>query len=536
MRVPLVIPAGINTDDTTFSVGDGAWADVDKVRFWRGKAQTIGGWERFSGESLSGPCRGIHAYTDLTANLIVGFGTPTSLELSYGGQLSDITPIEFVAGNIDGTGGQGYGTGTYSTGEYSEPSTVDYFPLTWSLSSYGTALVANPRNQTIFVYPAGTVGPAVPLVNAPENVTYTLVVPQRQVMAFGCNEEVSGNFNPLAIRFCDIENPTVWTTAPDNNAGEVILEGGGRIVGARLIGDLVYVWTDSNLFRGQFLGNPDQTWRFDRVGEHCGLIGPNAAVVVSQVAYWMSPEVQFFQCSLGGAPQLIQSPLQAEVKANLPAIQTDKVFASSCSQFGEVRWDYPDISGRSLDEIALSVDGVVDLDVGDEESLTAYPAIAAGVENNRYIAASVLDGAWSRGHMSRTSMLDAGPGAYPIGTDYFGNIYLHERGQSADGDVMEWSMESADQYITDASQFLMLKGIWPDFESQVGAINLEVVTRKYPQADEKTHGPYVLTPGKAKKDFRATGRVARIKLSGSSAPTFVRVGKPEFESEGTGFQ
>ena len=97
-------------------------------------------------------------------------------------------------------------------------------------------------------------------------------------------------------------------------------------------------------------------------------------------------------------------------------------------------------------------------------------------------------------------------------------------------------METADQYISDASQFLMLKGIWPDFEGQVGPVNLTVITRKYPQATEVEHGPYVLTPGRPKKDFRATGRVARIKLSASSSPSFVRVGKPEFEAEGAGFQ
>ena len=82
----------------------------------------------------------------------------------------------------------------------------------------------------------------------------------------------------------------------------------------------------------------------------------------------------------------------------------------------------------------------------------------------------------------------------------------------------------------------MLKGIWPDFEGQVGPVNLTVITRKYPQATEVEHGPYVLTPGRSKKDFRATGRVARIKLSASSSPSFVRVGKPEFEAEGAGFQ
>ena len=536
MRVPLTIKGGINRDDTLFSVGSGAWADADRVRFWRGQPQVIGGWEKFTQDTLKGACRGIHAYTDLDANLIGCFGTPDSLEVSYGGELYDITPLTFVPGNVNGTGGKGYGTGTYGSGEYGEPSPGDAFAMTWSLSNYGQTLVANPRGQTIFITDLPFLTPATALTNAPEQVTYTLVVPQRQVMALGCNEEVSGDFNPLAIRFSDIEDITDWTTSPDNNAGEVILEGGGRIVGARLIGDLVYVWTDSSLFRGQFLGNPDQTWRFDRVGDHCGLIGPNAAVVLSQVAYWLTSELQFYQCALGGAATPIQSPVQADMKEIVQPIQTDKIFASSCSQFGEVRWDLPDIFGDATEDIEVAIDAVDIVAVDDDDDLAVSLGEPAGTEVNRYVTVNVLEGSWSRGRMQRTSMLDAGPGAYPIGTDAFGNIFIHERGQTADGDILEWSLESADQYITDASQLLMLKGVWPDFQSQQGSVSLEVITRKYPQAPERSHGPYVLTPDKSKKDFRATGRVARIKLSGASAPSFVRVGKPEFEAEGSGFQ
>src|SRR5207253_11516396 len=112
---------------------------------------------------------------------------------------------------------------------------------------------------------------------------------QRQVMAFGCNEEISGDVNPLCIRFSDIENPEDWTTTPTNNAGEVILKGGGRLVGARAVGPYILAWTDNALYMGTFVGDPSQTWRFDQIGRNCGLMGPNAAVVVGQTAYWPAP-------------------------------------------------------------------------------------------------------------------------------------------------------------------------------------------------------------------------------------------------------
>ena len=76
---------------------------------------------------------------------------------------------------------------------------------------------------------------AVALAGAPTSCSFMLVNEQRQVMAFGCNEELTGDFNPLCIRFSDIENPEDWTTSPSNNAGEVILKGGGRLVSAEMI-------------------------------------------------------------------------------------------------------------------------------------------------------------------------------------------------------------------------------------------------------------------------------------------------------------
>src|SRR5713226_5274350 len=79
-----------------------------------------------------------------------------------------------------------------------------------------------------------------------------LVTNTRQVMALGCNEEISGVFNPRCIRFSDIENPTVWTSSVTNNAGEFILQGSGQIVGAQLIGNYVFVWTDNELYLGTY--------------------------------------------------------------------------------------------------------------------------------------------------------------------------------------------------------------------------------------------------------------------------------------------
>jgi hypothetical protein len=63
-----------------------------------------------------------------------------------------------------------------------------------------------------------------------------LVTPQRQVLAFGCNEKLSGNFDALFVRGSDLEDYADWTTTSTNNAFEHI-DGPGSIVTARMVGN-----------------------------------------------------------------------------------------------------------------------------------------------------------------------------------------------------------------------------------------------------------------------------------------------------------
>lgn len=136
MRISLDIPPGLSADDTSFTAA-GRWADGSNIRFWRGRPQVIGGWERLVDTPLTGVCRSVRSWTDQAAVLNVAFGTHSRLQVFKGGGLYDITPTGLATGLVDGTGGQGYGTGAYSTGAWSEPSSGDYFPRTWSLAAWG---------------------------------------------------------------------------------------------------------------------------------------------------------------------------------------------------------------------------------------------------------------------------------------------------------------------------------------------------------------------------------------------------------------
>ena len=456
---------------------------------------------------------GTYTITVVDANsYTITHGSAATSTATGGGSAVVVTPQEaFAAGQIDGTGQSGYGTGPYGSGGYATPSTDDYFPRTWSGGSFGEDLIANPRLGTIYRWDADdTATVAAAVQNAPNSVTYALVSAQDAIFALGCNQQADGVWNALCVRHTSVSNATDWTTTTTNSAREYTLPGGGRIVGGRVLADTVLVWTNSALFRFDYLGQLTAVYRFTQVGKGCGLIGPGAAVVVGQTAYWISPDRQFWSYSLGGEPQPMACPIREDFADNLALAQGDKIVASSVAEFGEVWWDYPD--GRD------------------------------GYENSRYVAVPVNGpdaGAWFRGQMARTARVDAGPSPYPLavqstvnGASSTGMIYWHERGASADGGVLTWHIESADQYLSEEKS-LLARSFWPDAEYQTGAVTLTLTAREKPRGTERVK-TYTISPDAEKVDVRATGRLFKVKFSGSSAPAAFRQGRPVLDMVPTG--
>ena len=503
MRIPLDVPPGLNSDDTAFASAP-AWADMDGARFRLGRAQTVGGFEAVTLTTITGVCRTVFSWTDNTDIQHLAFGTHLALWVWKNGTLANITPSSgFTAGAIDGAGSAGWGTGAYGAGDYGEPSATDYWPLTWSLAAYGQTLLACPRNQTLFQWSNNTAVVAAAIANAPDNITYMGVAPTRQVFAFGCNEEVSGTFNPVCIRHSSIADITDWTTTSSSasTSREYILPGGGRIVGARLIGRSWLVWTNHALWLGTYYGQIGKVWSFDKVGDKCGLIGPNAAVVLGQTAYWVGTEKDFHTYTLGGVTQTIVCPIRDEFANNLAFSQADKVVASTITAQDEVRFDYPDARD--------------------------------GYENSRYLSVCISGpdaGAWSRGVQARTAMVDAGPSSYPCGVTYGGQPYWHEKGTSSDGAALAGYIETADTYLSDDNGFLLRKA-FPDIEGQVGPLWLTVTTRDFAQGEATTYGPYTLTPNQDQVDFepKPSGKLFRFKWAWDSAPAYMRMGRTLLE-------
>jgi len=91
--VQLTAPPGVITDITDYQA-QMRYTNADKVRFFQGYAEKIGGWaKRFSSAQLQGQCRKIFPHRDTDGSKFIFMGTSTHFFVEYSGQVYDITPF-----------------------------------------------------------------------------------------------------------------------------------------------------------------------------------------------------------------------------------------------------------------------------------------------------------------------------------------------------------------------------------------------------------------------------------------------------------
>jgi hypothetical protein len=93
---------GINRDQTNLS-GEGGWWDSDKIRFFSGYPQKLGGWVRYSVTPVLGLCRQVWNWITSYQDNLLALGTSKKLYVEAGGNFFDITPIRdtFVTPDTD---------------------------------------------------------------------------------------------------------------------------------------------------------------------------------------------------------------------------------------------------------------------------------------------------------------------------------------------------------------------------------------------------------------------------------------------------
>ena len=486
MLIPFSPPAGLNSDETSFKAA-GRWADGRNVRWVGDTPQVMGQFvEIFDiGNEI---IYGLFAI-DRSGSTHIAYGTRDRIYVGAGLAIpTDRTPVGMATSNI-----------------------------AFAFAAWGEQILFVPSGDALYEQ-TGT-SQATVITQAPDQITWMLVTPQRQVLAFGCNEEASGTFNGRCIRGSDLEDFTDWTTSSSNNAFEHMLDGTGQIVTARLIGPYIAVWTETGLHLGQFIGDPSQTYRFDRIAENCGCVGRNAVAVVGQRAYWVGYDSQLRTWVPGGEVEIIPCPVQRAMSyaAGFFSGADPGTVVAFHPKHNEI-WIQPG-GGRDGFNLCLANGAWWRSDYGAGSSRTAILCddLIAQISGSNV-----------------TNILAA---------DGNGKVYTHECGQPvvATGPT-SWYLQSADHYLDDGRRRLMIRGVQPDFTSldlneeppaearNTQSVSLTLSVRDRPQSSATTKGPFTIAAGAAKTDFRASGKIIAVKLGQTtSVDRELRLGKLLFD-------
>jgi hypothetical protein len=88
----IIFKPGINRDTTNYA-NEGGWYECDKVRFYSGFPQKLGGWVITSPERFIGTCRQLWNWVTSFTDNFLAVGTNQKVYIEVGGSFYDITPL-----------------------------------------------------------------------------------------------------------------------------------------------------------------------------------------------------------------------------------------------------------------------------------------------------------------------------------------------------------------------------------------------------------------------------------------------------------
>ena len=396
--------------------------------------------------------------------------------------------------------GGGYGVGPFGAGGYGVGAAVTThigFPLStsdWFLESFGQTLIANPYNGPLYLWDPGsgiqnaTVIPQAPATNA----GFFVAMPERQIVAWGST--VTGIQDPLLLRWCDIEDYTVWNASSTNQAGSFRIPTGNRIVACIQASQQALIFTDVDLYSMQYV-QPPLVYGFNKISSGCGLIAPKAVAQQGPNVYWMSQR-QFFIAGSGGI-QAIDCPVWDYVFQNLDYANVNKIRAASNSQFHEIAWYFPTVSNGTGEVFS-------------------------------YVKYNTVEQIWDFGELARTAWIDQSVLGPPIGSGSDNFIYQHEVSQSADGVAMPSYFKTGYISLANAEDFVFVDYMIPDMKwgyygsDNSAIIDYSINVSNYPSdaysGFSNTYGPYIANAySDTLPSVRFRGRYVQFQIGDNAA-------------------
>ena len=404
----------------------------------------------------------------------------------------------FSPGYASGYGVGGYGLGGYGTSAVTLPAGGSAITATdWTLDNWGSILISNPLNGPIYEWnPVQGQLLATVISQAPvANAGIFVAMPQRQIIAWGSTFD--GIVDPLLIRWCDVNNFSLWIAQSTNHAGSYRLTRGSQIIGALQAGQQAFIWTDVGVWSMSYIGQP-YIYGFNEVSTGCGLIGRKAAAALGADVYWMS-QSQFFVMSSQG-PTPITCPVWDVVFQNIDTSNANNIRAAVNSRFGEVTWYYPTIGSNGI--------------------------------NTNYVKYNANLQVWDYGVLGRTAWLNQSVFGPPIGCGTDNNLYQHETSTLAGTSPLISNFTTGYFAISEGDEKCLIDEVWPDFKwgynggTQNAIMNITFNIVDFPGQTPTTFGPYPVTKSTTYLTPRMRGRLMSITIANDpGSQDFWRLGK-----------
>ena len=149
---------GINREVTSYA-NEGGWFDCDKVRFYLGFPEKIGGWEKYSSSTYLGTARSLHSWSALDGSQYLGVGTHLKYYIEEGGAYNDITPVRETTSAGDVTFSATDGSSTVTVTDDTNGSVLgDFVTFSGAVSLGGNigAAVLNVEHQITSIIDSNT--------------------------------------------------------------------------------------------------------------------------------------------------------------------------------------------------------------------------------------------------------------------------------------------------------------------------------------------------------------------------------------------
>lgn len=420
--------------------------------------------------------------------------------------------------------GPGWGAGTWGRSTWGSgiSQVAGQGIRLWSVDNFGEDLLVNLYDEGLYYYDSSGAAGTRLVDLSTQGGGFSSDVPtvsrfvvtsdiDRHCLAFGCNALGQTAQDKLLIRWADQEDPYNWTPSASNTAGDLRLSQGTEITAVVQTRKEILIWTDRSLHTMQFTG-PPYTFGQALIADNIRIGGPNAAIAVNDLVYWMGSE-NFYRYD--GRVQLLPCTVREYVFGDINRSQNSKIYAATITQQNEVWWLY---------------------------------CSAESTENDRYVVFNYADNVWYYGTLERTAMIDASSTVriYPQATAVDGYLYDHEKGlddgSTSPATAINAYIESSDFDLGEGDRFMLTNRIIPDItfagsSSTSPSVDFSIKVKNYPGGSysEDISGTTTRTATTPVEQYtpqvflRARGRAAAIKVDSSGSGVSWRLGAPRID-------